>query len=61
LLFQLTIAPLDGSTMCGCDMGASQPCHSYDPLPFVGRPGLTPGARSGKRPLEYIAMCFESA
>ena len=37
------------------------PRHSYEPFPFVGRPPFTPGARSGSRPLEYIAMCFESA
>ena len=61
LLFQLTICPLFGSTTCGCDIGPSQPRHSYEPLPFVGRPPFTPGLRSGSRPLEYIAMCFESA
>ena len=61
LLFQLTMAPLAGSTTCGCAIGASQPRHSYEPFPFVGRPGSTPAARIGSRPLEYVAMCFESA
>src|SRR5205823_9783157 len=61
LLFQLTIWPLDGSTTCTCEFAASQPCHSYEPFPFVGSPGFTFGLRNGSRPLEYIAMCFESA
>src|SRR5438874_6601965 len=61
LLFQFTICPPGGSIAWTCALGASQPFHSYEPSPFVGSPGFTFGFRSGSRPLEYIAMCFESA
>src|SRR6266511_3309082 len=56
----MIVLPL-GFTACGCLEVGRNPCHSYAPVPMVGRPRSTPSARTGTRPLENIAMLLMSA
>ena len=60
-LFQFVMNPLFGSVACGWAPAARKPRHSCLPVPSVGNPGSTPGARSGSRPAVYSAMCLLSA
>src|SRR5262249_10824639 len=61
LLFQLMITPLAGAIPWMCAASGSNPRQSSAPVPSVGSPDATPGARTGSRPLENNAMFLSSA
>ena len=60
MLFQLAIVPSGGSMPWMCLSARQEACHSYFPLPTVGRPGSTVEGRSGSMPLVYSATCWLS-
>ena len=60
-MFQATIIPLGGLIPRACEDSGSTPCQSYSPVPIVGSPMSTPGARRGSLAAEKKAMSRLSA
>src|SRR4249919_539466 len=60
-LFQLSRRSLGPLMSCGCCPSDRKPCHSYFPVPSVGRRRSSPRARLGRRPDEKIAVAFREA